>query len=108
MAGMKPAMIIQSTGIGNILNTVASLTLTYEFPLLIIASWRGVIDEPIAAQNIFGEAVENLLKALHIETLIVDENPDLEVIKEKVTLISFSQAWPTFGNEPFFIFYFFS
>ncbi|PWI47865.1 sulfopyruvate decarboxylase subunit alpha [Candidatus Heimdallarchaeota archaeon B3_Heim] len=84
MAGMKPAMLIQSTGIGNILNTIASLTLTYQFPLLIIASWRGVIDEPIAAQNIFGRAVEKLLTALKIETHIIDENSDISTFKEKI------------------------
>ncbi len=84
LAGMKPAMLIQSTGIGNILNTVASLTLTYQFPLLIIASWRGVIDEPIVAQNIFGKAVEGLLSSLKIKTLIVDENSDLSDIKKDI------------------------
>ena len=84
MAGKKPAMLIQSTGIGNILNTVASLTLTYQFPLLIIASWRGVIDEPIAAQNIFGGAVQKLLSALEIETHIIDENSDISSFSEKI------------------------
>ncbi len=84
LAGKKPAMIIQSTGIGNILNTLASLTLTYQLPLLIIASWRGVIDEPITAQNIFGEAIQDLLAALKVETLIIDENSDISTISKNI------------------------
>ncbi|MHA1977583.1 MAG: sulfopyruvate decarboxylase subunit alpha [Candidatus Hodarchaeales archaeon] len=84
MAGRKPAILIQSTGIGNMLNTVASLTLTYQFPLLIVASWRGVIDEPIAAQNIFGRAVQELLAALKIETYIIDDKLDFSSFRGKI------------------------
>ena len=50
LAGAKPLMLIQSTGIGNLLNALSSLNFTYELPLPIVASWRGVYQEGIPAQ----------------------------------------------------------
>jgi sulfopyruvate decarboxylase len=42
LGGKKPAMLIQSTGIGNSINALSSLHMTYRIPLPILASWRGV------------------------------------------------------------------
>src|SRR5665648_1224499 len=42
MAGARPLMMIQSTGLGNMINAIASLNQVYDLPLPIIASWRGV------------------------------------------------------------------
>ncbi len=49
-----------------------------------MASWRGVIDEPIAAQKIFGRVVEKLLTALDIETHIIDESTDIASFGDKI------------------------
>ena len=46
LPGRKPAMFIQSSGLGNMLNALLSLSRTYELPLPVIASWRGVYQEP--------------------------------------------------------------
>lgn len=47
LAGHKPIMSIQSSGIGNMMNAIMSLTSYYDMPLPILASWRGVDDEKI-------------------------------------------------------------
>jgi len=42
LAGGKPAIVMQSSGLGNSMNALMSLTRTYELPLPVITSWRGV------------------------------------------------------------------
>ncbi|MHA2244993.1 MAG: sulfopyruvate decarboxylase subunit alpha [Candidatus Hodarchaeales archaeon] len=83
LAGKKPVLLIQSTGLGNLLNSLASLTLTYKFPLPIFCSWRGVIDEPISAQKRFGESIEGILKALNVSVHIIKKDDEISIIEEK-------------------------
>ena len=62
LAGRKPAMFIQSSGLGNMLNALLSLSRTYELPLPVIASWRGVYQETIPAQVPFNAALPGFSK----------------------------------------------
>jgi sulfopyruvate decarboxylase subunit beta len=41
LAGARPLVAIQSSGLGNMLNAILSLTVTFGLPLPIFASWRG-------------------------------------------------------------------
>jgi sulfopyruvate decarboxylase beta subunit len=66
LAGGRPAMVIQSSGLGNMVNALMSLTKTYSLPLPVIASWRGVYKEAIPAQVPFNRALPRMLKALNI------------------------------------------
>ncbi|MFA6226110.1 MAG: sulfopyruvate decarboxylase subunit alpha [Methanoregula sp.] len=71
LAGQRPATVIQSSGLGNSLNAIMSLTKTYDLPLPIIASWRGVQDEIIPAQVPFNTAIPKILEATGIPYTIV-------------------------------------
>ncbi|MFX0125812.1 MAG: sulfopyruvate decarboxylase subunit alpha [Candidatus Hodarchaeota archaeon] len=82
LAGKKPILLIQSTGLGNLLNSLASLTLTYQFPLLIFCSWRGVIDEPIEAQKRFGKALPGIFQALKVSIHLIEKQSDITIIEE--------------------------
>ena len=72
MGGRTPAMIIQSSGFGNCVNALMSLTFCYRMPLPILVSWRGVYGEAIEAQKPLGERLPALLDALGIEHLIFE------------------------------------
>jgi sulfopyruvate decarboxylase subunit beta len=72
MAGRKPLMIIQSSGFGNCINALMSLTFCYQMPLPILISWRGVYGEAIEAQRPMGEKLPALLDALGIENIVFD------------------------------------
>jgi len=80
LAGRKPAMFIQSSGLGNMLNALLSLSRTYELPLPIIASWRGVYQETIPAQVPFNEALPGILKAADIPFGIIHQPHELDRI----------------------------
>ncbi len=72
MAGEKPVMVVQSSGFGNMINALMSLTRTYSFPLPILISWRGVYGERISAQKPLGEKIRNLLSTLDIPFTVFD------------------------------------
>ncbi|MCE8423117.1 MAG: sulfopyruvate decarboxylase subunit beta, partial [Candidatus Methanoperedens sp.] len=80
LGGGKPVMIIQSTGVGNMLNALLSLNLTYGLPLPILASWRGVHKETIEAQRLFGKKLPSIMKASGIEFTIINSRAELQNI----------------------------
>ena len=84
LTGAKPAMLIQSTGLGNMINALCSLTLTYQLPLLILASWRGVYKEKIVAQNHLGKSLPQILEAIGSEYHIIKTRNDLPKLRNAV------------------------
>jgi len=84
LAGTKPLMIIQSTGLGNSLNAIMSLTVTYGLPLPIIASWRGVRREKIEAQVSFGVALSKVLDALALKYTIIEDSAQIELVEDVI------------------------
>ncbi len=83
MGGKKPVMLIQSSGIGNCINALMSLTLCYRLPLPILISWRGVYGEKIEAQKYLGERIQKILKAIDVEAMIFDGS-DLDDLENAV------------------------
>lgn len=84
MAGLRPVVVIQSSGLGNMLNAIMSLTVTYDLPLPVLASWRGVYEEQIPAQIPFNSQLPGVLDALGITYTIIAEPSDLPQIGEVV------------------------
>jgi sulfopyruvate decarboxylase subunit beta len=93
LAGGRPAMVIQSSGFGNMLNALMSLSRTYGFPLPIIASWRGVYNEVIPAQVPFNRPLPRILDALEIPYVIVNGSGELGKIGE-IIQCSFEEHTP--------------
>jgi sulfopyruvate decarboxylase beta subunit len=84
LAGAKPLMLIQSTGIGNLLNALSSLNFTYELPLPIVASWRGVYQEGIPSQVYWGAHIKAVLHALDVATYEVHTSDDLPAVGQAI------------------------
>ena len=76
LAGKRPALVIQSSGLGNSLNAIMSLTRTYDLPLPVIASWRGVQDEIIPAQVPFNAAIPGILDATGIPYTVIHNHEE--------------------------------
>ena len=66
LTGARPAIAIQSSGLGNMLNAILSLTVTFGLPLPILASWRGCEGEKIPAQVPFNLPLPDILSAAGI------------------------------------------
>ncbi|MDR3102358.1 MAG: sulfopyruvate decarboxylase subunit alpha [Methanocalculaceae archaeon] len=84
LGGRRPAMSVQSSGIGNMLNALMSLSRVYALPLPILASWRGVGNEAICAQIPFNEPLPKLLDVYHIPYRIFLNGADLEHLDEVI------------------------
>ena len=80
MAGARSVLHMQSSGLGNSLNAIMSLTVTFGLPLPILASWRGVYREAIPAQVPFNRVVPEVLAALGIPFTIIRDPGDEELI----------------------------
>lgn len=85
--GKVPMIYMQNSGIGNIVNPVASLLNEhiYGIPCIFVVGWRGepgIHDEP---QHIFqGKITQRLLEDLGIETFIVRRTTSEDELKEKM------------------------
>ena len=76
LAGKKPFMLIQSSGLGNSFNAIASLLKTYRIPVLIIAEHRGSYNEKIPAQVPLGVALPGMLGAMDIPFIMINARLD--------------------------------
>lgn len=85
LAGKKPVVHIQSSGLGNMFNAMMSLTVLYHLPLPpILASWRGVYEEKIPAQVPFNIHIPGLLDVLGIPYTIISDISELEQIRDVI------------------------
>jgi sulfopyruvate decarboxylase subunit alpha len=66
LAGKRPAILMQNSGLGNSYNAICSLLNYYEIPAIFIISHRGTEGETIDAQRPMGESTKKLLEAAFI------------------------------------------
>ena len=78
LAGGKPLLLMQNSGLGNCVNALASLAGLYELPLFLLMSHRGGARELIAAQKPMGAAAPRVLDALGIPYEFIAAPNDLE------------------------------
>ena len=67
LAGKRPMILMQNSGLGNCINALMSLTTLYEMPLLILMSHRGGEGEQILAQMPMGAIAPSLLDTMKID-----------------------------------------
>lgn len=61
MAGRRPAVFMQNSGLGTSLNVLASLHLIYKIPCLLIISWRGYAGKDAPEHLVMGRACGKIL-----------------------------------------------
>ncbi len=84
LAGKRPAMFVQSSGIGNMINALLSLTQFYELPLAIFVSRRGVYQEKIEAQFPMGQRLPAILSGAGISYSEINSAKDLAVVNREL------------------------
>ena len=84
LAGKRPAMFVQSSGIGNMINALLSLTGFYKLPLAIFVSQRGVYKEKIEAQVPMGRRLPHILKGAGIACSAISSRDDFRIIEKKL------------------------
>jgi sulfopyruvate decarboxylase subunit alpha len=71
VGGRRPAVMLQSSGLGNSINALTTLVIPYRIPMLIVVSMRGDEGEWNAAQAPMGQAVRPILDAIGIPHVTV-------------------------------------
>jgi len=82
LSGKRPAMFVQSSGIGNMVNALLSLTVFYKLPLSIFISHRGIYKEKIAAQVPMGYRLAKVLRGAGIPYSIIMKREDFGIIEK--------------------------
>jgi len=84
LAGNRPAMFVQSSGIGNMINALLSLTQFYELPLAIFVSRRGVYREKIEAQLPMGQRLPKIMAGAGISYSEIDSFHDFSTVDREL------------------------
>ncbi len=84
LAGKRPAMFVQSSGIGNMINALLSLTQFYELPLALFVSRRGVFQEKIEAQFPMGQRLPGILSGAGISYSEINSSQDFNTVDREL------------------------
>lgn len=66
MAGKRPAIMMQSSGIGNSITAITSILMAHSIPLVIIMSYRGSLYEYNPADTQLGTSLPKLMESLSV------------------------------------------
>jgi len=67
LAGRHPVVMLQNSGLGNLVNPLASLNHPFRIPALIIVTWRGEPGRPDEPQHeLMGQVTSQLLEVLRV------------------------------------------
>jgi sulfopyruvate decarboxylase beta subunit len=100
LAGRKPAMFIQSSGIGNMINALLSLTAFYELPLALFVSRRGIYREKIEAQFPMGRRLPSILAGAGIGYSEINTPDDISIVERDLPEVFRKNAIHAFLMSP--------
>jgi len=67
-------VFMQNAGFANSLSTITSLVQLYEIPLIFLIGWRGYLKSDAPEHQKIGKIQNQLLKALGLQSKIIDDN----------------------------------
>lgn len=89
LAGRKSCLLMQNSGLGNIVNALTSFNLLYKIPVLMLITWRGYQGKDSPEHIIMGKQMTALLKDLGIPFKVLslkykqDINWAIQVMKQR-------------------------
>jgi sulfopyruvate decarboxylase subunit alpha len=72
LAGRRGGILLQNSGLGNVVNPLTSFNLIYHIPVLMVVSWRGYGGQDAPEHLIMGEKTPHLLQTLEIPHVILE------------------------------------
>ena len=75
--GIRSALLMQSSGVGNCINAIASITRACDFPLLMLVTMRGEWNEFNPWQVPMGKATVKVLEALNVNVIRCEKIDDV-------------------------------
>ena len=94
MAGRRGALIMQNSGLGNCVNTLGSLNVASQIPVVLVVSHRGDLGEFNPAQVPVGQAAVRILDALDVRHVMPRSIPDLEAQADGLIKLGYTRSLP--------------
>jgi len=92
--GRRGVLMMQSAGLGNCVNALASLAIPYQIPFLMLISQRGELGEFNACHVVMGKALRAVLEALGIQHYTVNREDELETILDGAIKTAYTSEQP--------------
>ena len=83
MAGRRGILLMQTSGFATLANVIASLTVPYQIPSLLLVSERGTLGEFNIGQTLVARTMRPVLDALAIEHHTMTRLEDVEFIVDR-------------------------
>ena len=74
LGGVRTVLIVQNAGMLSMGAGMVSLAQRYQFPLLILVSYRGTVDDPVFYHTAKGRATEPVLRGLNLAHARIDRH----------------------------------
>lgn len=109
MGGMRGAMLLQSTGLGNSINALTSLSIPQQLPFLMLMNPRGDLGEPNPFQVPMGKVLEPILDLMGIQHATLEREETVRPLLDRACRTAFRANQPvallltrelTGGREP--------
>ena len=90
LGGERSVILMQSSGVGNCINAIASLTMSCRLPLLTLVTMRGEWGEGNPWQIPMGRAVQPVLESLGMRCVSVHRADEVEASVSAMAAMSFN------------------
>jgi sulfopyruvate decarboxylase alpha subunit len=94
LAGQRGALLMQNSGLGNCVNTLASLNVAAQIPVVLVISHRGDLGEFNPAQVPMGQAAERILETLEVRTAVPKTIDELERQADGLIKLAYTRSLP--------------
>ena len=94
LGGRYGCLMMQSAGLGNCVNALASLAIPYQIPFLMIISQRGELGEFNPCHVVMGKALRGILDSLGIQHYTPENEEDLEVVMNGAAKTAYTVEQP--------------
>ena len=94
LAGKRGALLMQNSGLGNCVNTIASLNIAAQIPVVMVISHRGDLGEYNAAQVPMGQAAERILETLDIRYVTPHTVEEFDSAADGLIKLAYTRSLP--------------
>ncbi len=94
LAGKRGALIMQNSGLGNCVNTLASLNVASQIPVILVMSHRGDMGEFNPAQVPMGQAAKGILDTLAIRHATPHTVEEFEAQADGLIKLAYTRSLP--------------
>lgn len=84
MGGLRGIVLMQTSGFATLPNALASLTVPYQIPLLMMISERGTLGDFQLGQAIVCRTMRPILNSLNIEHFAIERQDDVEFVVDRM------------------------